>query len=80
MVMSLREMGEGYLQSLRYRADQMRQELSELSRHIQECEAELIRSSESKGCGSDRCNTGGEQVSTEHTEQYQHGVVGREAT
>ena len=71
-MVSLHDMGEGYLQSLRYRADQMRKDLSELVQHIQDCEAELIRSKESKGCGSDRCNAGGEQASTEHTEHYKH--------
>ena len=65
-MVSLHDMGEGYLQSLRYRADQMRKDLSELVQHIQDCEAELIRSKESKGCGSDRCNAGGEQASTDN--------------
>lgn len=90
MTISLHEMGEGYIQSLKYRIERSQQEVQELVQHLQECENTLSFEKSSNqfteccNAESDKYNSteikGGETASTEHVEEYKHGVVDQEAT
>jgi|TARA_Y100000310_G_C20700711_1_gene829609 hypothetical protein len=90
MPISLHEMGEGYIQSLKYRIERSQQEIQELVQHLQECENTLrfdngpdqfteCCNPESGKCDNTKTK-GGETASTGHVEEYKHGVVDQEAT
>lgn len=65
MPVTLEEMGQRYVQSIKYRIENSQQELQELVQHLQECENTLqFDSSKGKeglgvGCNSEECSEEG---------------------
>jgi len=56
MSITLEEMSQGYIQSLKYRVERSQQELQELVQHLQECENSLqFEASSDKRCSEGKC-------------------------
>ena len=56
MSMTLEEMSQGYIQSIKYRIERSQQELQELVQHLQECENSLqFEASNNKKCSEGKC-------------------------
>ena len=57
MALSLEEMGQGYIQSVKYRIERAQTELQEQTQHLQECENVLqFEASNDKRCSSEGCD------------------------
>jgi|TARA_R110000824_G_scaffold398730_1_gene603171 hypothetical protein len=56
MSITLEEMSEGYIQSIKYRIERSQQDLQELVQHLQECENTLqFETSNNKKCSEGKC-------------------------
>jgi len=56
MSISLKEMSQGYIQSIKYRIERSEQDLQELVQHLQECENSLqFEASNDKKCSEGKC-------------------------
>ena len=58
MSITLEEMSQGYIQSIKHRIESRQQEMQELIQHLQECENALqFEASNDKGCSGGKCET-----------------------
>jgi len=57
MAVTLEDMGQGYVQSVKYRVETAQKELQDLIQHLQECENVLqFNASSDKKCSSEGCD------------------------
>ena len=84
-MVNINEMAQAYIKSVELDIQKISEQIESLQSnlnadfaHLDECKESLKNS---KSCSKESCeSSGGETESTGHTEQYQHGVVGQEAT
>ena len=56
MSITLEEMSQGYIQSIKHRIESRQQEMQELVQHLQECENSLqFEASNDKKCSEGKC-------------------------